>query len=684
MIDSMSTTDRTTATTKSTAEPAGNQQIATQILLGFVVFVILSTLVGLFISGANYTPPPNGLPDAGAFVGWMLPTIKAATLAMEIITVGLLLLAGFLDPDITKGFVSARGRSALVKASIASAIWAVCSLYLALLELANILGVGFTDVLDPGVLSTYAWDIDDVRALIVSAVLAAAVAIGCFASAKLDTVGIWLAVALVAVAAPATAGHAAGLGDHTTAMVSSVGHSVAAVTWIGGLIALGGAVWRKPKAAAIAAQRFGYIAIASVIVLLASGILSAYVRIGNFSDLWTSGYGHLVLLKSALFVVLMALAATMRRRVIPQLADNPTLRIFAKVALIELFVLGLASGLGVALSLSAPTRADLVFPTQGEEQLGYFFPPAPTPATVILGFRFDILFFTLGVLACAYYTFWVLRLRARGDKWPISRTISWYIGWSIVIWVTNAGISMYSEVSVGLHMVQHMTLTMLAPLFLVLAGPITLALRALKPSPTSGRGPREVLVSSLHSRLAKFFTSPVVVLFIYVVGLYGLYLTNLFSVLMANHLGHVLMTVHFLLSGTLLAYVTIGIDPKPRPLPYWGRMMLVIAAVVLHAFFAVSLMSSTSVIGADWYTIVRPPWLTDPVQDSIAGGQIAWAVGEIPSTAMLLIIAWQWLRSDRKAGERRDRRTQKRDTELEDYNAYLAELNRRANRSESE
>ena len=49
-------------------------------------------------------------------------------------------------------------------------------------------------------------------------------------------------------------------------------------------------------------------------------------------------------------------------------------------------------------------------------------------------------------------------------------------------------------------MIQHMTLTMMAPIFLVLAGPVTLALRALKPSPTGGRGPRELLMGGLHQR----------------------------------------------------------------------------------------------------------------------------------------------------------------------------------------
>ena len=51
---------------------------------------------------------------------------------------------------------------------------------------------------------------------------------------------------------------------------------------------------------------------------------------------------------------------------------------------------------------------------------------------------------------------------------------------------------------------------------------------------------------------------------------------------MSSHIGHIVMTTHFLVAGILLAYVAIGIDPKPTPLPFWGRMMLVLAAIILH------------------------------------------------------------------------------------------------------
>ena len=131
--------------------------------------------------------------------------------------------------------------------------------------------------------------------------------------------------------------------------------------------------------------------------------------------------------------------------------------------------------------------------------------------------------------------------RPSGDRWPWLRTASWLAGIAIVIWCTNAGISVYAQVSVGLHMLQHMTLTMLGPIFLVLGAPATLALRALRPAKGNERGPREWLVWFLHSWITRLLTNPFYVFFIYVIGLYGLYFTPAFGWLMGSHVGHVLM-----------------------------------------------------------------------------------------------------------------------------------------------
>ncbi len=481
----MSTTTRTTSGASSTRGPS-NGHFLTRIVVGFALVAILASLVGVVLSGASYEPAPGGLPDAGLLVSWLLPASGALVFAAAMATIGWLLLAGFLDPDMGKKTVSMRGRKALLRAGIAAAVWCVAAVLSALLTLASVLGVPLSEAASPSIFTTYAWDVEDVRALLIAAVIAAVVSVGAILTVELTKVTIWLALALVAVAAPATAGHAAGLGDHSMALTNSVVHAVTASVWVGGLIALGAVVWPKAGDVSVAAQRFGYLAIASVILLTVSGLGNAYVRLGAPSDLFTSGYGRLVLIKAALLIVLVATASWIRRRLLPNLNGDRARQTFAKVAVLELALMAIASGLGVALSMTVPTREEIQFQTQAESLLGFEFPASPTASSVLLGWDFDLLFFTLSVAACVFYVMGVRRLKARGDSWPILQTVSWFVGWGIFIWTTNAGISTYSQVSVGLHMIQHMTIVMMAPIFLVLAAPVTLALRAIKPSPTGG------------------------------------------------------------------------------------------------------------------------------------------------------------------------------------------------------
>lgn len=295
--------------------------------------------------------------------------------------------------------------------------------------------------------------------------------------------------------------------------------------------------------------------------------------------------------------------------------------------------------------------------------------------TVGLGFRLEPLFLTLGLVGAALYCIGVARLRARGDKWPWGRLIAWLLGIGIMVWCTNAGIATYSQVSVGLHMFQHMTMTMLAPIMLVLGAPATLALRALKPSHGTERGPREWLMWFLHSWITRVLTNPFYVFFIYVLGLYGLYMTPLFGWLMGSHAGHVFMQFHFLAAGYLFYWVLIGIDPRPKPLPYWGRLLMLMLALSVHGFFAVAMMMASTPLASEWYGVVQPEWIVDPLRDTLIGAQVAWGLSEIPTVIVLIVIAVQWSRSDEREAKRFDRQADRdNDSELTEYNARFALL----------
>ena len=95
-------------------------------------------------------------------------------------------------------------------------------------------------------------------------------------------------------------------------------------------------------------------------------------------------------------------------------------------------------------------------------------------------------------------------------------------------------------------MMAHMVLSMIAPIFLVLSAPITLALRTLPIGRTNEeRGLRGWLIAILHSRLTRFWTHPIVALAIFDGSLFVLYFTPLFGELMSSHFGHLAMNLHW-------------------------------------------------------------------------------------------------------------------------------------------
>lgn len=646
-----------------------------------IVLAVAAMAVGLVISGDAYATPPAGLPDVGGVIGWGTPVLRVLTDIAAVVTIGFLLAAVVLDPSGKDGTVSRAGRTDLIRAAVAAAIWAVLALMQSVFVVGNVLGLRLSEAISPDVITTYAFDLPTTRALFGMAILALVISAACAATFTVGSGAAWLILALLAAVLPALGGHAAGLGDHALAMTAGAAHIAAAALWIGGLIALAVHAVRGDISLTRSIQRFGLIAGTCIVLLAVSGVANAYTRLETIDQILTTGYGQLVLLKTALIVVLGVIALLIRNRISSTTGTKSGRSVFARIAGLELTVMAIALGLGVALSQSAPPRLTVELPSYGESLLGYRYPAAPTVTSVLGGFHLEPFFFTLVLIAGALYFGGLMRLRKRGDSWPVGRSISWFLGLVVVLWCTNGGISMYASVSVGMHMLQHMTLTMLAPILLVMGAPATLALRALKPSTGPERGPREWLLWFLHSWITRILTNPFYVFVVYVLGLYGLYLTPAFGWLMGSHVGHIVMELHFLFSGYLFYWVIIGIDPRPKPLPYWGRLLLLLLSMSVHAFFAVVLMMGTTPIAPEWYGIVRPDWIVDPLADSLNGGQVAWGIAEIPSMIVLLAIAFQWSRSDDREAKRKDRQADRDgDAELNAYNDRLARLAERDKR----
>ena len=260
----------------------------------------------------------------------------------------------------------------------------------------------------------------------------------------------------------------------------------------------------------------------------------------------------------------------------------------------------------------------------------------------------------LALLGLVAYLIGLVRLRRSGVAWPWWRTASWVLGCLSLFAVTGTWLNGYSMVLFSVHMSQHMVLSMVVPLLLLLARPVTLALRALP----RGRGvagvPRALLLDALHSRVARFVSHPLFTLPLFLVSLYGVYFTPVFDALMGDPIGHQFMLTHFVVTGLLFFGPVLAQDPWPRSVGHGGRILELMAPVPFHAFFGVAIMMAGSLV-VD--TFAEPPagWGVDPLEDQGVAGGIAWSFGELPTALVLAVVLFSWMNSEERRARRLDR-----------------------------
>ncbi|MFF3821498.1 cytochrome c oxidase assembly protein [Streptomyces bluensis] len=294
-----------------------------------------------------------------------------------------------------------------------------------------------------------------------------------------------------------------------------------------------------------------------------------------------------------------------------------------------------------------------------------------------LGWSADPFFLVGCLVALGLYGWGVVRLVRRGDTWPLGRTVAFVFGVLLVLLMMCTRLNDYGMVMFSVHMVQHMVISMLAPILLLLGAPITLALRALPVAGKGRKGPREVLLMLLHSRYLRIVTHPAFTIPLFVASLYALYFTPLFDFLMGSRPGHIAMMVHFLAVGLVFFWPIMGVDPGPHRPGYLMRMLELFAGMPFHAFFGIALMMASEPMVE---TYANPPASLgiDALADQNAAGGIAWAFSEIPSVLVLIALLFQWYGSEQRQARRADRAADRDgDKELEAYNAYLASLNAR-------
>jgi cytochrome c oxidase assembly factor CtaG/putative copper export protein len=645
--------------------------------------------VALVAGGGAHPVSVPGIPNTPSVVEWGLPVARMLTDLAMLVAIGTALLALLLP--LRRGAASADARGSLRAAAVAAVVGAVAMTVTSVFILSETSFLPLSEAFSP----RYIRDLLATQAcsyLLISAglLLATALAAGWAARRGGPDSGFPpLVLGLGALIPIAFTGHANTGRGHLIAITALAVHLIGVCLWVGGLSVVGVYALRRGRALAVVVPRYSRVAATCYAMVGFSGIANAATRLIHLDQLFTTSYGVLVLAKTAAYLLLGLLALGQRRRVLPALARaaagsaaagssrNGARRAFARLAAIEIILMTATVGLAVALSRT-PTPAVPPATTNIEALLDEGMPARPTLYRLVFDAWYDPVFSTLAIVAVTFYLWGAIRLHRRGDKWPVNRTILWITGWAIAVVTTCSGLGRYSAISFSAHMAQHMLLTMLAPIPMVLGAPITLALRSLHQAPAGCRGPRDWLVAALNSPVAKVVGHPIFGFVLFLASFYGLYFSPLFPWLMSGHIGHVAMNLHFLFSGYLLFWSICGLDHAPVRLPHLGRLVLMLAAAPFHAFFAIALVNTSTVLAKSWYSQLQVPWDRNLLSDQHLGGNLTWGFGEVPILLVSIALIFQWIRSDEKDARRHDRRADANgDAELAAYNDYLASLARR-------
>jgi putative copper resistance protein D len=639
--------------------------------------------------------------DPGSLIRWGLPISKAVhNVSLATVIGGLIFAVGILprnasgsrSKDTSAPEHPAFSR-ALAVAAAAGAAWTLSAIAVLVLTYSDVAGQSLSgDAEFTRALVYFMTDIETGRAWLAVTIVAAVVTTALFGVRSLAGLAITLVLSLVGMVPIALIGHSSSSSDHEGAINSLALHLVGVSAWVGGIIMLAVLSGILTGAAGVKAatkaditeptlRRFSSLAGFAFILVFASGVINASIRITSWHDLFGSAYGQMVLAKAVATLMLGGIGLMHRQWVIPQLHRKGSAlssrRVLWQLVIAELLIMGATSGIAVALGRSAPPQPTTFAPDASPAFIlsGYELPPELTPERWLTEWRLDWLWIAVVVFGLVSYFLGVAKVLRRGDKWSWFRSVNWVIGLLVLTYITSGPPAVYGRVLFSAHMVDHMALTMVAPIFLVLGAPVTLALRALAARADGSRGLREWLLLFVHSKFSQLVTHPLFAAANFAGSIVLFYYSDAFGYAMRDHVGHELMNLHFALTGYIFVLSMIGTDPLPRRAPYPMRLLLLLATMGFHAFFGVAIMGGTGLLAADYFGNLGRPWGPSALLDQQMGGAVAWGIGEVPTLLVAIGVAVMWSRSDERETRRTDRAADRNnDADLTAYNDMFAKL----------
>jgi cytochrome c oxidase assembly factor CtaG len=215
-------------------------------------------------------------------------------------------------------------------------------------------------------------------------------------------------------------------------------------------------------------------------------------------------------------------------------------------------------------------------------------------------------------------------------------------------------------------MVQHMLLTLVAPVLLVYAGPITLVLRA-----SSAETRRRWIFPILHSRVLRFLSFPVVSWLVFAAVMWASHFSPLFDASLESEWIHRLEHGLFLGAALLFWWPVAGSDPSPWRMRPAAKVLYVGLQMPQNTFLALAIYLATAPLYAHYATTVRA-WGPSPLEDQQAAGGIMWLGGDLVFLAAVILLLYAWMRDEERRTVGEDRRLEGERAAIREREALLA------------
>lgn len=625
----------------------------------YLLFLAVAGLVGgtIAYSFLGESLAALGIPDPGIATTFGLPFFRAVGWMLAALSVGSYLFAAFLISPRLPGGDNARLRQALLSvdghlASRTGAVAAICFGLVALLMiplvLSDVSGIPLAQTLGPEALAVAIEQVVTAQVWLSVALIALATGMTGLMSRSWIAQPLLLFGAILMITPLGLSGHSSSGGDHDYGTNSYLWHLVFLVLWVGGLMALLAHGRRLGPDLDVALHRYSTIALFSIIVMAVSGLVNAAIRV-EFSDVFTTHYGLIIVAKTAGVIILGLFGWVHRSWVIPKVQADPTdRRLFRQVAIVEVIVMAAVTGIAITMGRTPPPPPRDPNLSQMAIQLGYELYEKPTVLNVWGMWRFDLLFGTLALLLALGYLVAVGRIHRSGRTWSITSTAWWLAGCASLLVTMCSGIGLNMPAVFSAHMAGHLILSLVVPVFLVLGAPLTLLMMACESGPPGRPGIHDWVHAFTRSRLVAVITHPVVNTVQFLVLFYVMYLViPLYELMISEHAGHLIMNTVLLVSGCFYFWGMLGPDPLPHRRPAAVRLGWLVASLPVHLLVGVYLAGLDTVLGEEFYRSLLLPWELDLLADQRTS-VLVWAFGVLPLAlvAFLLIRQWRQTRGD--------------------------------------